>query len=78
MTGKQLRRLLPQDVLFLLEKAKVPWSIEHCKRHFRLRIGGQVTAVLPLSGIGEHHGAFGNLRSSVRRMLRGLGDGSHD
>lgn len=75
MTGKQLRRLLPPDVLFQLERAKVPWSIEHCRRHFRLRIAGRVTAILSLSGTKEHVGAYDNLRSSVRRMLRGMGDG---
>lgn len=72
MTGKQLKRLLPPDIISALETTGIPWSIEHCKRHFRLRVDGRVVAVLSLGGTKEHTGAYDNLRSSVKRVLRGI------
>lgn len=68
---KPARRIVPPEVLQLLDKARVEWSLVNGRKHWQLVVAGSVVAVLSHgTGSGGLHGRK-NVVSAVRRRLEG-------
>lgn len=63
---------LPTNLRRVLSASPVPWCIVNGKRHYKLKIGGRLVAILPKSGrLDDFHGrADKNTVANVRRAIK--------
>ena len=65
---------LPEELLVELGTSGVPWELERGKKHYKLRVGGRMVGILPLSGKLQttNKVPLKNTLAQVRRAIRDI------
>jgi hypothetical protein len=75
--SKSILTRLPEKMRKLLTTSREPWHIEIGGRHFKLKIGNRLVAILPRGGnlSGFHGRADKNAMANIKRAIREQGEG---
>lgn len=65
---------LPPELLAELEASGMPWELVPGKKHYKLRVGGRMVGILPLSGKLQttNKVPLKNTLAQVRRAIRDI------